>query len=191
MLKKFFPYEYVESVFNIDYEKLYNLGYRGVVFDIDNTLVLHGTDSTPQIDELFKFIHSIGLKTLLLSNNDTARIERFIKNIDTQYIPDANKPNPDNYHKAIEMLSLRKEEVVFVGDQIFTDIYGANKCNAASILVDFLRHENETNFGKRRLVEKYILKFYKMSKSYMCRIGDIRTERKSFDYGKEAEETLL
>ena len=53
MFKKFYPYEYVESVFSIDYNKLYNKGYRGIIFDIDNTLVPHGTDSTKKIDDLF------------------------------------------------------------------------------------------------------------------------------------------
>jgi len=47
MFRLFYPYEYVESVFTIDYNKLYSLGYRGIIFDIDNTLVHHGEDSTP------------------------------------------------------------------------------------------------------------------------------------------------
>ena len=66
MFKKLYPYEYVESVFTIDYNKLYNNGYRGLIFDIDNTLVPHGEDSTPQIDELFKKIQKMGFKTFLL-----------------------------------------------------------------------------------------------------------------------------
>lgn len=161
MLKKFFPYEHTKSVFDIDYKKLYSLGYRGILFDIDNTLVHHGEDSTPEVDNLFRYIHGLGLRTLLLSNNDTERIERFIKNIDTPYIPDAGKPKVDSYYKALDILQLKKEEVIVVGDQIFTDIYGANKSGMDSILVDFLRHEDETHFGKRRMVEKYILKLYR------------------------------
>ena len=67
----------------IDYQKLYQKGFRGIIFDIDNTLVHHGDDSTPEIDDLFRKIQRLGLKTLLLSNNDRGRVERFIKNIDT------------------------------------------------------------------------------------------------------------
>ena len=93
MLGAYFPCEYADSVFDIDYKKLYGRGYRGVIFDIDNTLVPHGDDSTPEVDALFKEIHESGLKTLLLSNNDTERIERFLQNIDSLYIPDAAKPN--------------------------------------------------------------------------------------------------
>ena len=83
MIKKYYPYEYAESVFMIDYQKLYQKGFRGIIFDIDNTLVHHGDDSTPEIDNLFRKIQGLGLKTLLLSNNDRGRVERFIKNIDT------------------------------------------------------------------------------------------------------------
>ncbi len=83
MIKKYYPYEYAESVFMIDYQKLYQKGFRGIIFDIDNTLVHHGDDSTPEIDDLFRKIQRLGLKTLLLSNNDRGRVERFIKNIDT------------------------------------------------------------------------------------------------------------
>ena len=83
MLKNFYPYEYVEDVFSIDYNKLYNKGYRGIIFDIDNTLVPHGKSSTEEIDELFKNIHKIGFKTLLLSDNGEKRINKFIENIDT------------------------------------------------------------------------------------------------------------
>lgn len=79
MVKQYYPYAYVDSVFSIDYQKLYEKGFRGILFDIDNTLVHHGDDSTLEIDELFRKIHNIGLKTVLLSNNDKERIQRFIK----------------------------------------------------------------------------------------------------------------
>ncbi len=174
MLKLFYPYEYVESIFAIDYHKLYQMGYRGIIFDIDNTLVHHGDDSTPEIDALFQEIHKIGLKTLLLSNNDTERIERFNQNIDSLYIPDADKPNTSNYYKALTMLNLPKEKVIMVGDQLFTDIYGANRCGMANILVRFIRLEGETKIGKKRALEKCILAFYRWSNGFRHRIGDIQ-----------------
>ena len=59
-----FPYEYVDSVFSIDYQKLVQKGYKGIIFDIDMTLVPHGADSTKEIDALFKTVHKLGLKTL-------------------------------------------------------------------------------------------------------------------------------
>ena len=130
MLRNFYPSCRVKNVFQIDYEELYENGYRGILFDIDNTLVHHGDDST----------------------------EVIIRNIDTLYVADAGKPNISGYLKAVELLHLQKSECICVGDQIFTDIYGANKCGIDSILVDFIRLPEEKWFGKRRILEKIILK---------------------------------
>lgn len=173
MFKIFYPYEYVDSVFSIDYNALYNKGYRGIIFDIDNTLVHHGDDSTKEIDELFQTIQNIGFKTFLLSNNNEERVKRFLKNIDSLYICDADKPKINNYLKAVEMMSINKKEALFIGDQIFTDILGANKSGIANILVKFIRINGETKIGKRRQLENVILKFYKNNKSFQHRLGNI------------------
>ena len=177
MLSKFFPYEYAESVFVINYALLREKGFNGIIFDIDNTLVHHGDDSTPQVDELFKEIHNLGLKTVLLTNNDEERVLRFIKNIDTPFVCDADKPQPTGYLKALDVLGLPKEEVVVIGDQIFTDIYGANQCGIPNILVKFITLDGETKIGKRRYIEMAILFLRRLSKTYRSRIGNIeRTE---------------
>lgn len=172
MLKLLYPHEYAESVFAIDYEKLKALGFCALIFDIDNTLVHHGDDSTPEIDAFFEQLHSLGFKTLLLSNNNKARIERFIQNIDTIYIDEAGKPKKEGYLKALSMLGVEPDQAIFIGDQIFTDVFGANRAKIKSILVKFIRLPNETNFGKRRQAEKIILDRYLKSK-YTHRLGDI------------------
>lgn len=173
MLKRFYPYAYVDSVFAIDYQKLYRQGYRGIIFDIDNTLVHHGDDSTPEIDALFSKIQKIGFQTLLLSNNTEERIQSFLKNIDSLYIHDARKPETAGYYKAAEMMGLQKDKIIFIGDQVFTDILGANQCGFANILVKFIRIDENAPIGKRRHVENIILKFYKRNKKYRDRLGDI------------------
>ncbi|MBR2744970.1 MAG: YqeG family HAD IIIA-type phosphatase [Clostridia bacterium] len=175
MFKLLYPYEYVDSVFCIDYNKLFKKGYRGIIFDIDNTLVHHGDDSTKEIDELFKTIQNMRFKTLLLSNNNEERVKRFLKNIDSLYICEAEKPKTTNYLKAVEMMGLTKEETVFVGDQLFTDILGANKSGIANILVKFIRSNNETKIGKRRQLENLILKMYRKNKKFQNRLGNIDT----------------
>ena len=172
----FFPSERAQSVFSIDYQKLYDLGCRAILFDIDNTLVHHGKDSTPEIDELFRRIHGIGLKTMLVSNNGVERIERFLRNIDSPYIPNADKPSPDNYRRAMELLEVSPEETIFIGDQLFTDILGANRCGIRSILVDFIRAPNETKIGIRRHVEKVVLFICRLFRRPGTRIGDIWKE---------------
>ncbi|MEG0256008.1 MAG: YqeG family HAD IIIA-type phosphatase [Vagococcus sp.] len=173
MFKLFYPYEYVDSVFAIDYEKLQNKGYKGIIFDIDNTLVHHGEESTKEVDALFQEIHGLGLKTLLLSNNSDERIISFLENIDAPFISLADKPKTDNYFKAVEMLGIEKNEAVMVGDQLFTDIYGANLSGMANILVKYMRYEDEVKIGIRRNIEKVLLNFYQRNKTYQNRIGDI------------------
>lgn len=191
MLEKYYPYEYAQSVFQIDYQKLYDRGFRGIIFDIDNTLVHHGDSSTLEIDDLFRRIQGIGLKTILLSNNDRERTERFIKNIDTPYICDADKPEPGNYLKAVKLLGIKKEEAVVVGDQIFTDILGANRSKLASILVRFIRLDNEKSIGKRRYLEYAILECWKHNRKYYRRIGDIHIEGADKNMKKKKEKKLF
>lgn len=143
-----FPSVYLDSVYAIDYEKVKELGYKAIIFDIDSTLVPHGDDTTDQVDELFAHIHDVGLKTLLLSNNSDERIALFNRNIQTLYIPMANKPHKPNFLKAIDMLGVNRSEVLLVGDQIFTDVLGANLCGIDNVLVKFLKHKEDINIGK-------------------------------------------
>lgn len=77
MIKKYYPYEYAESVFMIDYQKLYQKDFRGIIFDIDNTLYTMVTIPHRKLMTCFSKIQGLGLKTLLLSNNDRGRVERF------------------------------------------------------------------------------------------------------------------
>lgn len=173
MLEKYYPYEYVESIFTIDYQTLYNKGYKGIIFDIDNTLVPHGANSTEKVDNLFKKLQLIGINTILLTNNDEERVKRFIKNINTLYICDANKPNIENYNKAVEMLGINKQECIYIGDQIFTDIVGANNSGITSILVKYIGYYDKNKKGIKRKIEKAFLYFYRKNKKYYNRLGNI------------------
>ncbi len=173
MFEKYYPYEYLPSVFDIDYRKLYRKGFRGLIFDIDNTLVHHGDDSTEEVDHLFLTIHEIGFKTVLLTDNVEERVLRFLKNIDSMYICEAGKPDVSGYLRALEMMNLKKEEAVVIGDQIFTDILGANKSGIPSILVKFIQADPNEKIGKKRQLEKRILACYKRNPACVHRLGDI------------------
>ena len=160
MLRLLYPGDYVDSVFDIDFAALYETGYRGLLFDIDNTLVPHGADSTAEVDALFAKLHAMGFRSLMLSNNGKSRIERFLKNIDAQYLDNAGKPRPKGYRRAVQMLGLPKNQVLVIGDQLFTDILGANLSGLSSILVKFIGHETVTDPGKRRRMEQRVLRHY-------------------------------
>lgn len=174
MLKNLYPYEYVESVFTIDYKKLYKLGFRGVIFDLDNTLVPHGADSTEEIDNLIKKIQDIGFKVYILSDNGKKRIERFLANISNcQYIDNANKPKTDSFLKAVSDMQLERKETIYIGDQVFTDILGANRSKIPNILVKYIGYYNNEKIGIKRHIERIILKRYMKNKKYNNRIGNI------------------
>lgn len=173
MINNLFPNLYIRNVFDIDFNKVYELGYRGLIFDIDSTLVPHGLDSTKEVDELFEKIHNIGFRTIFLSNNSASRIESFNKNIKTAFIDEANKPNKNGYIKAIQRLKVEKSEVLLIGDQIFTDILGANLTKIDNILVKYLLHENEVKIGKKRRVEKAILYVFFITKRIFKRNAKI------------------
>ena len=155
-LRKYYPRAYVDSVFSINYEKLCSMGFKAVIFDIDNTLVHHGDNSNQKVDALFRHIHSTGLKTLLLTNNDKERVLRFVKNIDTLYICDADKPETSGYQRALHMLGVSRKEAICIGDQLFTDIAGANRSGIPSILVHYIQRPGQ-RIGKKRYIEKLIL----------------------------------
>ena len=176
MLEKFYPSVYAENVFSIDYEKLYRKGCRGIIFDIDNTLVHHGDNSNENVDNLFRRLHETGFRTVLLTDNDEERVKRFIRNIDTPYVCDAGKPDPKGYLKALEIMKIRKKQAVVIGDQIFTDILGANRAGIKSIMVKFIRLPEEKYIGKRRYLEKFILLFdrrrkWKKQRKLFCEIN--------------------
>lgn len=161
MLQKFYPSHYVESSFVIPYEKMYEKGYRGIIFDIDNTLVPHGADADEKAIQLVAGLRKIGFQVCLISNNKEERVVRFNRQIGVKYVHKANKPSTKNYLKAMEYMGTNKENTVFVGDQVFTDIFGANRTGIASILVKPINKKEEIQIVLKRKLEWVVLKFYK------------------------------
>ncbi|MCQ2508020.1 MAG: HAD-IIIA family hydrolase [Dorea sp.] len=178
MFHLLYPYEYADSVFAVDYQRLYDKGYRGIVFDIDNTLVPHGEPSTPEVDTFIKNIQQIGLKTLFITNNDEPRVRLFLENIDSLYICDADKPKPGSFKIAAKMLGLKKKQVIVIGDQIFTDILGANLAGLASILVGYIGKGQIIDIGKRRHVENVILKTFDRCPYFKHRLERVQMKTK-------------
>ena len=104
MLERFYPNEYLDSVYDIDFEMYYKQGIRGIISDIDNTLVPHGAPATEEIVALFDKIHKLGIDTCLISNNQEQRVEPFAYAVKSKYIFDAHKPSTKNYRKAMELM---------------------------------------------------------------------------------------
>ena len=117
MFRCFFPDEYLDSAYEIDYEKLYEEGYRGLLFDIDNTLVPHGAPADKRAVELFGRLRKIGFKSCFLSNNQRERVASFNEKIGEHFIENAHKPAVRNYERAMELLGTDRTNTIFIGDQ--------------------------------------------------------------------------
>ncbi len=136
MLQAVYPSVMAESVEKIRYDKLWEKGFRGLIFDIDNTLVPHGAEATPKSRAFFAYLHEIGFETCLLSNNHPPRVEPFAHAVKSRFLCNAHKPSKVGFQQAIAEMSLREDQVALIGDQIFTDIWGANRSGIVSILTN-------------------------------------------------------
>lgn len=166
MLKKWYPDEDVKSTYEIDFEAFYHKGYRGIIFDIDNTLVAHGEPADERAVALFQRLHQMGFQTTMLSNNKEPRVKMFCDAVDAPYIYKAGKPNPANYKKAMERMRTDESTTLFVGDQIFTDIWGANRAGIYAILVKPIHPKEEIQIVLKRYLEKIVLFFYEREKKH-------------------------
>ena len=161
MFDRFFPDRYVASTYVIDFEKLYEEGYRGLIFDIDNTLVPHGAPADARAIALFDRLKKIGFKCCLISNNQEPRVKMFNEPIQVDYVYNAHKPSTKNYRKAMEIMGTDETNSVFIGDQLFTDVWGANRTGLYSILVKPINPKEEIQIVLKRYLEAVVLLFYR------------------------------
>lgn len=162
-LSCFYPDERKNSVYEIDFETLYSQGYRGLLFDIDNTLVGHGDPADERAIELFQKLHEIGFKTCLISNNKEPRVKPFADAVESYYVYKANKPSGAGYEKGCEVMGVPKDQAIFIGDQLFTDIWGANRAGIRNIFTKRLYFHEEPQIHLKRVLEWIVLAFYRLS----------------------------
>ncbi len=164
MLKTFYPDQYVASTYVIDFDKLYEEGIRGLIFDIDNTLVPHGAPADERAIKLFQKLKEIGFRCCLISNNKEPRVAKFNEPIQVDYVYDAHKPSTKNYRKAMKIMGTDTSNTVFIGDQLFTDVWGAKRTGIKSILVKPIHPKEEIQIVLKRYLEKIVLYFYLKNK---------------------------
>ena len=150
---KWFPDAWEENTFCIDYKHLYELGYRGIMFDIDNTLVFDCAPADERAIRFLKEIQEMGFKVCLLSNNNERRVKMFNEQIGADYIFKARKPRPDGYEKGMEKMGTDRSNTIFIGDQIFTDVWGARNAGVKVIMVKKLGPKEEKHIILKRILE--------------------------------------
>lgn len=157
-----YPGEYLSSAYRIDFEQLYQQGYRGVIFDIDNTLVPHGAPADERAIALFAHLRKLGYQCILLSNNKEPRVKMFHDAVGAAYIYQAGKPKPGAYTRAMQVIGTDAAHTLFVGDQIFTDVFGANLAGIRTILVKPIHPKEEIQIVLKRYPEKLVLLCYRI-----------------------------
>lgn len=160
MLEGLYPRIMKKSAYDVDYEALYQKGYRGILFDIDNTLVEHGAPANEQAIALVRRLTEIGYGICFVSNNKEPRVKSFCDAVGAPYIFKAGKPKGAGYTRGMELLGLKKEQVLAIGDQIFTDTWGANRAGIYSILVGQIGKKEEIQIVLKRKLEYFVIKSY-------------------------------
>ena len=149
----FFPWKFIRSAYTIPYGKLYEAGFRGIIFDIDNTLTEHGAPADERVVALFEELHRIGFATCLVSNNRKERVQKLADAVHSDYTWKANKPLPSACTKAMEIMGTDRNSTILVGDQLFTDIWCANWAGIRSILVLPINPREEIQIVLKRYLE--------------------------------------
>lgn len=161
MLERFYPDETADSAYDIAYEQWYEKGYRGLIYDVDNTLVPHGAPADERAKKLFERLHGIGFSVVLLSNNKEPRVKSFAEDVRyADYIFKADKPSVKGYQAAMRRMGADERTTLFVGDQLFTDVWGAKRTGIHSILVKPIHPKEEIQIVFKRQLEKIVLYFY-------------------------------
>lgn len=166
MLNLFLPNKQVRKTFDIEPESLQALNIKGIIVDVDNTLVpwnvAHATD---EVIEWLQKMKDANIKVTIFSNNDEDRVTLFAEPLDTPFVFKARKPLRRAFIKARKAMGVQKNEVAVIGDQLLTDILGGNRAGYYTILVDPIVTSDAAITKFNRNLEKIILNhFYRKGK---------------------------
>ncbi len=156
------PDIYLNHVSEVSPDLLHKRGIRALILDVDNTLTRHNSQVlSKEVADWVALMRQNGMKLMIASNNTAARIEPFSKTIGIDAIPNSCKPLPIGYRKAQKEWNLPSHEIAVIGDQIYTDITGANLCGMLSIMVNCFEPEKNVFFKFKRFLERPVLKHYR------------------------------
>lgn len=157
MVEKFMPDIYQKSIYYINYEKLYKKGVRCLLFDLDNTITpSHVIKPTKRLKKLFDELRDKGFKVIIMSNAPKHRIEPFKSYLGVDACAFSLKPRKDKYLKIMEKFKYKHTEIAAIGDQLLTDVYGANRLDIVSVLVNPMSEHDYSITWINRIIEKFI-----------------------------------
>lgn len=156
MLKNLYPRIYVSSILEIKPDLLKDMGLKGVIFDLDNTIVRRDSlNAPPEILKLITELREEGFKMGIVSNNSRRRVGAIAAEMDMPAVHRAVKPLAGPFRRALKLLGTSPRETALVGDQIFTDILGGNMAGLYTILVVPMQGKE---FWGTRLISRHLEK---------------------------------
>ncbi len=155
-MSKLIPDDYLRSILDVTPEYLAERGLRGIILDIDNTLIGHNVPLPDErVSALLESYRKAGIKMCVVSNNRRERVAPFCEKIGVpDFVWDALKPAAAGYEKAAAVMGLSPGETAAVGDQIFTDVWGARRAGCFAVLLEPIHSGGEGAFiAFKRLLE--------------------------------------
>lgn len=157
----FYPREYVNNVKEITIDFLKKNNIKALILDVDNTILDFDKNIPEGIQEWCENLKKQGIKMCILSNsNQKEKVSMVAEKLNLQYFYFATKPLKRGFRKAIKLLEEKEENIAAVGDQIFTDVIGANRCKIFSILVKPIAEKDLLVTKIKRPLENMIVKKY-------------------------------
>lgn len=163
MLKHFLPNEHVKSILDITPKHLIDMGMKGIITDLDNTLVEWDRPSaTPQLIKWYEEMKQNNILVTIVSNNRSEyRVKSFSDPLGIPFIFQAKKPLGWGFLKAVSRMNIKREESVVIGDQLLTDVLGGNLSGFHTILVVPVAQTDGFFTKFNRFVERRILNWFR------------------------------
>lgn len=156
-----YPKIYLKSVDKIEIELLKNNNIKGLILDVDNTLIDFNKKMPDKIKQWAQIMKNENIKMCILSNSNKQEKVKSVANIlNIPYIHFAKKPFKTGFLKAKKILNLESANIGVVGDQIFTDVIGANRCKMFSILVQPIEKKDYLLTKIKRPFEEFVINRY-------------------------------
>jgi len=159
MLDKFKPTWMVETIYHITPEQLEKHKIKAVLTDLDNTLIAwNNPEGTKELIDWINSMKENGIPVVIISNNSGDRVQKVAEKLHLTYVPRSMKPSRRGYKIASKELGIPLEQCVMVGDQLITDIFGANRAGVRNVWVLPIINSDAWNTRINRFMERKVLK---------------------------------
>lgn len=160
-MDRFIPDMYQKNIYDINYELLKSKGIKCLLFDLDNTIVpVKGDKPNKKIKEFFAYLER-DFKVIIISNSNKKRLIPFKEGLNIDVAASSHKPFKKKYLKIMKLYNYKEHEIAAIGDQLLTDIFGANRIGITSILINPIGEYEKLGTKINRFMEGFIKRHLK------------------------------